>query len=202
MVTPSSRRAEQAGEVRAGRIADRRLIRQASAWLPARSPQPARLQDLEESEAIRWVDLYGGNLRDSEAQALLDPVCYGELEPRMVRDLITPAGFPADRSYDGGRIAITAAFRTRHLRRGGGVSSVFEPVHLLVGDGWLLSSWLPPRTYRGLSAEVVDPEQASNELYRAVAEAWSGDGGESATDLAESVQRELALTSGSRPQPV
>ncbi len=200
MVTPSSRRAEEAERAPGGRIADRRLIRQASAWLPAQSPQPARLQDLETSEAIRWVDLYGGELRDSEAQALLDPVCYGELKPRIVRDLITPARFPADRSY-GGRIGITAAFRTRHLRRDDGVTSVFEPVHLLVGDGWLLSCWLPPRTYRGLSAEVVDPEQASNELYRAVAEAWSDDGGESAADLAESVQRELALTSGYRPQP-
>ena len=40
-----------------------RLIRQASAWLPGRAPEPLPLQDLEQSDAIRWVDIYGGDLR-------------------------------------------------------------------------------------------------------------------------------------------
>jgi hypothetical protein len=194
MVTGSSRRAQQGDRIERGaRSPERpRLIRKASAWLPAREPEPARLQELEEWDAIRWVDLYAGGLRDSEARALLDPVCDGALEPAMVRDLITPARFPATRSYGGGQVVIQAAFRTRHLRRNGGVTSLFEPVHLLVGNRWLLSCWHPPRTYRGLSAELNDPERTSDELYRAVAEAWPRGGGESAADLAGSAQRELA----------
>ena len=135
MATASSRLAEQGSGGTAGRrLSDRRrLIRQASAWLPKRRPQPTRLQDLERSEAIRWVDLYGGALRDSEAHALLDPVCRGELGPRMVRDLVTPGRYPATRSYGVGSISITAAFRARHLRPGTNLTSVFEPVHLLPG---------------------------------------------------------------------
>jgi hypothetical protein len=201
VVTASSPGATEA--IRARRISGpRRLIRQASAWLPAQAPRPARLQELEDSEAIRWVDVYGGVLRDSEALALLDPVCEGELTPRMVRDLITPARYPAGRSYDGGRIAITAAFRTRHVaRENGAVTSVFEPVHLLAGEDWLLSCWLPPRVYRGLEDAVADGDgdEAAEDLYQAVAGVWPESGGETAADLAEVAHRALAAASGEHP---
>ena len=199
MVTASSPGATEA--IRARRISGpRRLIRQASAWLPAQAPRPARLQELEDSEAIRWVDVYGGVLRDSEALALLDPVCAGELTPRMVRDLITPARYPTGRSYDGGRIAITAAFRTRHVaRENGDVTSVFEPVHLLAGEDWLLSSWLPPRVYRGLEDAIGDGDEAAEDLYQAVAGVWPESGGETAADLAEVAHRALAAASGTHP---
>jgi hypothetical protein len=172
------------------------LIRQASAWLPGREPRQARLQELEVSEAIRWVDLGGGVLRDSEALALLNPVCARELTTRMVRDLITPARYPAGRSYDAGRIAITAGFRTRHVaRENGDVTSLFEPVHLLAGEDWLLSCWLPPRVYRGLDDESGGDGEAATELYDAVARAWPASGGETAADLAEAAHRELAVAS-------
>jgi hypothetical protein len=115
----------------------------------------------------------------------------------MVRDLITPARYPAGRSYDAGRIAITAGFRTHHVpREDGEVTSFFEPVHLLAGEDWLLSCWLPPRVYRGLEEEPTDADDAADELYRAVAGAWPGGGGESAADLAEAAHRELAAASG------
>jgi hypothetical protein len=131
--------------------------------------------------------------------ALLNPVCAGELTPRMVRDLITPARYPAGRSYDAGRIAITAAFRTRHATRDSGeVTSVFEPVHLLAGEDWLLSCWLPPRVYRGLEDQAADGD-AAEELYQAVANAWPDSGGETAADLAEAAHRELAAASGYGP---
>ena len=176
------------------------MIRQASSWAPAEDPRPARLQDLEGSAAIRWVDLYGGDLRDSEALALFDPVCRGQLRPRMIRDLVTPGRYPATRDYDAGRVAITSAFRTRELREeGGAATSVFEPVHLLAGDGWLLSCWLPPRVYRGTGTAWDSEDETSQELYRAVARTWLDSGGETARDLAEAVQGELATTSGYRP---
>ena len=118
MITAGSGRQErQASGSRSLAERRQRLIRQASVWLPGPAAQPARLQELEELEAIRWVDLYGGVLRDSEAQALLNPVCRGELTPRMVRDLITAGPLPRRRSYDAGRIAITSAFRTGISRR-------------------------------------------------------------------------------------
>ena len=179
------------------------MIRQASAWLPGQEPRTARLQDLEGSEAIRWVDLHGGVLRDSEALALLKPVCAGELTPRMVRDLITPARYPAGRSYDDGRIAITFGFRTRHVpRENGDVTSLFEPVRLLAGEDWLLSCWLPARAYWGLDDASAGGDEAADELYRAVAGAWPESGGETAADLADAAHRELAAASGSgTPSP-
>ncbi len=197
MVTAASGRTERAREARRRCLEDRRrLIRQASAWLPARHPQPAGLQELEESTAIRWVDLYGGDLRYSEAQALLNPVCDGELTPWMVRDLIGADHIPGADDYNGGRVSVIPAFRTRHLQAEHGVTSVFEPVRLLVGNGWLLSCWLPPRVYRGLRTEGDDPDRAADQLYGAVAEAWIANGGESAADLAETVRAELAVTGG------
>jgi hypothetical protein len=200
MSTASSRLAQRAEGTAGRRPSDKRpLIQQSSAWLPEQRPQPTRLQDLERSDAIRWVDLYGGTLRDSDAHALLNPVCHGELNPRMARDLVAPARYPATRSYGIGRISISAAFRTRHLQRAAGVTSVFEPVHLLAGDDWLVSCWLPPRTYRGLAAEVIHSQQSSDELYGAVAEAWFDDGGETAADLVETVHRELAVACGQDP---
>jgi len=176
----------------------RQLIRQASVWLPSEDPQPARLQDLEESSGIRWVDLNGGSLGGFEAQALLDPVCHGELRPRMVRDLVSAGRYPAGRRYDAGQIAISAAFRTRHVRRNGGrLTSVFEPVHLLVGEDWLLTCWLPPRTYRG-TGELGPEDDAANELYLAVASAWR-DRGQTAADLAELVRQQLGSAGERRP---
>jgi len=199
VVTASSPGAAEAHRGRRAR-GGRRLIRQASVWLPAQEPRPAQLQELEAAEAIRWVDLNGGVLRDAEALALLDPVCAGELTPRMVRDLITPARYPAGRSYDAGGIAITAGFRTRHLvRENGEVTSVFEPVHLLAGEDWLLSCWLPPRIYRGLDGGPADADEAAEELYLAVARVWRESGGETAADLAEEAHRELAAAPGSSP---
>ncbi len=196
MVRAGSGQREKAGNGRRQLGERRRLIRQASAWLPARHPEPAGLQELEQSSAIRWVDLYGGDLRYSEAQALLNPVCRGELTPWMVRDLIGAGRIQAADGYNGGRVSVIPAFRTRHLQADGGVSSMFEPVRMLVGDGWLLSCWHPPRVYRGLRIEGVEPDQDSDALYGAVAQTWIATGGESAADLAEAVRAELAISDG------
>ncbi len=194
MVTASSRGAaaepSRNGAVRAG---ERRLIRQASAWLPSQPPRAARLQDLEGAEAIRWVDLSSGSLRDSEARALLDPVCGHELTPRMARDLITPARYPAERRYDNGPVTIAAGFRIRHVQGAGGrLASLFEPVHLLSGEDWLLTCWLPPRVYRGLDGAETAEDHDSNELYEAVARGWLDCGGETAFDLAHVARAQLA----------
>ena len=193
MVTAGSRRAQREGRPLSG---GPRLIRQASAWRPARHPQPVGLQELEESTAIRWVDLDGGDLRYSEAQALLNPICDGELTPWVVGDLIGADRFPVADGFNDARVSVIPAFRTRHLQTDQGVTSVFEPVRLLVGNRWLLSCWLPPRVYRGLRTEGVGPDQGSDQLYGAVAEAWVANGGESAADLAETVRAQLAVTDG------
>src|SRR5206468_3260095 len=95
------------------------VIRQASAWRPGEEPRPLSLQELEQSEDIRWVDVDARTLDGLEALALLAPICSGELNGRMIRDLITPTRFPAGRDYPGGRVSITAAFRTRHLQPDG-----------------------------------------------------------------------------------
>jgi hypothetical protein len=189
------------------RVRRPRLIRQASAWLPGRAPEPLPLQDLEESNAIRWVDIYGGDLEGGEALALLAPICRGALKHKMVRDLITPERFASGGRYGDSRVAISSAFRIRHLQPGtddgvavgaDGVTSVFEPVQLLVGDDWLLSCWLPPRVFRGLGDQADAIEDSSNGLYLAVSKRWVTSGSDSAEDLASLARRQLAAANGYR----
>ena len=208
MSTTTSRRVEQpSGARRWNRVKRPRLIRQASAWVPGRPPEPLPLQDLEESNAIRWVDIYGGDLEGGEALALLAPICRGALKHKMVRDLITPERFASGGRYGDSPVAISSAFRIRHLQPGthdgvavgaDGVTSVFEPVQLLVGDDWLLSCWLPPRVFRGLGDPVDATEDSSNGLYLAVSKRWVTSGGDSAEDLASLVRRQLAAANGYR----
>jgi hypothetical protein len=165
------------------------------------------LQELEQSQAIRWVDLFAGDLGNGEALALLGPICRGELTARMARDLVTPRRFPAGRRYPGTEVSITAAFRTRHLQaegtseRLGAVTSVFEPVHLLIGSDWLISCWLPPRVFRGGDAAPDRGGEDGEAMYRGVADAWRETDGETAEDLADLVRRELAIAAGYRLQP-
>jgi hypothetical protein len=200
-----SQRVEHAGLRKPpGSLRNPRVIRQASAWEPGEPPRPLPLQALEDIDAIRWVDVYAGDLNDAEALALLGPICEGELTARMVHDLITPRRFPAGREYRDRGVSITAGFRTRHLQADGGdlelgdVTSVFEPVHLLIGGDWLISCWLPPRVFRGDGEALEDAHDGASGLYLAVADAWPDSEGETAADLADLVRRELAIAAGYR----
>ena len=156
------------------------MIRQASAWLPQRAPEPLPLQDLEQSDALRWVDIYGGDLSKGEVLALLDPICRGQLNEKMVRDLITPEAVRGRGELPQQRCAgshppfgfATAAPTQRKRAEGQRITSVFEPVQLLVGDDWLLSCWHPPRVFRGLSDPVHVADDSSSGLYLAVAKRW------------------------------
>ena len=189
------------------RVKAPRLIRQASAWLPGRPPEPLPLQDLEESDAIRWVDIYAGDLDGAGLLALLAPICRNKLKHKMVSDLITPKRFAHGGHYRDSPVAMSSAFRIRHLHPksdegmalgAGGVTSVFEPVQLLVGADWLLSCWLPPRVFRGLGNPVDATEDSSSGLYLAVAEHWATSNADSAEDLAGLVRRQLAGDAGYR----
>jgi hypothetical protein len=197
-----------------------RLIRQASAWVPHRAPEPLPLQDLEYWDGLRWVDIYGNGLGNAEVLALLDPICHGELTERMVRDLITPKRFATGGSYRDSEVIITSGFRIRHLSgadengatngngNGNGhkaadgghrVASVFEPLQLLVGHDWLVSCWLPPRVFRGLKDPVHVADDSSSGLYLGVAKRWPASNATDAAGLAKLVRRELAVAAGYRP---
>ncbi|OLE37778.1 MAG: hypothetical protein AUG48_03665 [Actinobacteria bacterium 13_1_20CM_3_68_9] len=80
-----------------------------------------------------------------------------------------------------------------------GVTSVFEPVQLLVGNDWMLSCWHPPRVFRGLGEAVDVADDCSSGLYLAVAERWPTSNADSAEDLAGLVRRQLAVAAGYRP---
>jgi hypothetical protein len=210
MSTTTSRRVEQqSGAPRRNRVKRARLIRQASAWVPGRAPEPLALQDLEESDAVRWVDIYGGELSDAEVLALLGPICRGQLKDKMVRDLITPKRFAAASAgrYGDSQVVISSAFRIRHLRSGTNgsvaaradeVTSVFEPVQLLAGRDWLLSCWLPPRAFRGLADPADAIDDSSSGVYLAVAQRWPTSNAASAQDLASLVRRHLSAAAGCR----
>ena len=209
MSTTASRRVEQpSGVPRPGGVKRPRLIRQASAWVPQRAPEPLPLQDLEESDALRWVDIYGGDLSNGEVLALLAPVCRGGLTEKMVRDLITPQRFAAGGSYRDSDVVVMSGFRIRHLRsgtdeteatNGDGSPSVFEPVQMLVGDDWLLSCWLPARVFRGMGDPVPVADDSSSGLYLAVAKRWPTSNASTAEDLAKLVRRELSGSAVCRP---
>jgi hypothetical protein len=209
MSATTSQRVEQQSATRLPGTAQRpRLIRQASAWLPGRVPEPLPLQDLEGSNAIRWVDIYGGGLDTGEVLALLAPICRGTLKGKMVRDLITPERFASGGRYGDSPVAINSDFRIRHLHPGtdgatvvgtDGITSVFEPVQLLVGEDWLLSCWLPPRVFRGLGDPVEFADDSSSGLYLAVAERWPTSNADSAEDLAALIRQQLAVAAGYRP---
>jgi hypothetical protein len=180
------------------------LIRQASAWLPQRAPEPLPLQDLEHSNGVRWVDIYGGGLEKGELLALLDPICRGQLTDRMARDLITRKRFATGGGYRKSEVVLTSAFRVRHLRRdperrsGGDLASIFEPIQLRVGEDWLLSCWHPARVFHGLDDAGDNGDDSSNGLYLAIARRWPATHAKSAKDLAALVQRELAIANGYR----
>jgi hypothetical protein len=169
------------------------------------------LSDLEHADGVRWVDIHHEELRSARSLGVLNRVCEGALTQRMARDLATPRRFPAAGTYGSSSIRMTAAFLVRHLQldipdgsTGGPVASVLKPVQLLVGEGWLLSAWLPSRLFRGSSAALEadcdghDPDR----LHMAVGTTWPDSSCASAHDLAELIRRELEVASGHRSRAV
>jgi hypothetical protein len=158
------------------------------------------VEELQDADAVRWVDLDASGLEAAAAQSLLHPVCGGDLDARMARDLVTARRFPAGRRYRGGRIRMTSAFQIRHVQLGvEAARSLFDPVQLLIAEDWLVSAWLPPRPFRGQEGAVGERASAdAGGLYEAVAEAWPASEGETAGDLADLVRRELAIECGYR----
>jgi hypothetical protein len=210
MSTTASRVERPSATRQQGGVGRSRLIRQASAWLPRRDPEPLPLQDLEESDALRWVDIYGGDLSNGEVLALLAPICRGQLTQRMVRDLITPQRFAAGGSYGNSDVMATSGFRIRHLdsgRNGNAAAnghegtSILEPVQMLVGNDWLLSCWLPSRVFRGMGDPIPVADESSSGLYLAVAKRWPTSNASSAEGLAKLVRHELG-GGGYRTPPI
>lgn len=204
MMSAGTRSERGAGSVERS---EARLVRRASAWAPGMDPSSMSLADLECTPGVRWVDVRHAELHTPRALGMLNRVCDGMLTQRMARDLATPRRFPAAGTYGSTDIRMTAGFLVRHLqadREGsdlaGPVASVLKPVQLLIGEGWLLSAWLPSRLFRGSRAALTadcdgdDPDR----LYLAVAARWPASGGDRAEDLAELIRRELEVASGHR----
>jgi hypothetical protein len=173
-------------------------------------PSLMSLADLEDAPGVRWLDIRHAELHTARALGALNRVCDGMLTQRMARDLATPRRFPAAGSYGSTQIRMTAAFLVRHLQAdadgtpAGPVVSILKPVQLLIGQGWVLSAWLPSRPFRGSSAALTadcdgdDPDR----LYLAVAASWPSSGGDTSEDLADLIRRELEVASGHRTRAV
>ena len=185
-------------------------MRRASAWVPGMEPSSMSLAGLDDAPGVRWVDIHHAGLHTARALGVLNRVCDGMLTHRMARDLATPRRFPATGSYGSTEVRMTAAFLVRHLQADGDgalagpVASVLKPVQLLIGQGWLLSTWLPPRLFRGSNAALTadcdgdDPDR----LHLAVAASWPGSGSDTSEELAELIRRELEVASGHRSRAV
>jgi hypothetical protein len=187
------------------------LVRRASAWLPGAEPAEMSLADLADALGVRWVDIHHAELHSASALGFLNQVCFGTLTQRMARDLATPRRFPAAGSYGATGIRMTAGYLVRHLQAdadpgaaAGPVASVLKPVQLLIGQGWLLSAWLPPRVFRGSGAALAaDRDDADpDRLHRAVAASWRSSPGDRSEDLAELIRRELEVASGHRSRAI
>jgi hypothetical protein len=184
-----------AGQASAGleRAAPRRsLIRGSSAWVPAEAPRSTQIQDLERSEAIRWIDLNAEALTGPEAVGLLDPICRGQLDGGLARQLVAPGCATPNGGGPTGGPELRASFRIRHLTAANaGQVWLFEPVRLLVGEDWLVSCWLEPRLFRGTGAGIDRTPDDSGQIHLAAAAAWLREGASTASDLADLVQRQL-----------
>src|SRR3954454_7428888 len=131
------------------------LVRRASAWTPGEEPETMTLAELEQAGGVRWVDIHHSELHSARSLRALNRICEGSLTQRMARDLATPRRFPAAGTYSSSPVRMTAAYLVRHLQldapddgSGGPAASILKPVQLLVGEGWLLSAWLPSRLFR------------------------------------------------------
>jgi len=169
------------------------------------------LAELESAPGVRWVDIHHAELRSARSLGTLNRVCGGALTQRMARDLATPRRFPAAGTYEPAKIRMTAGFLVRHLQLdidsgdpAGPVASILKPVQLLVGEGWLLSAWLPSRLFRGSSAalEADCDGDDSDRLHLAVASSWPDTSCETTDDLAELIRRELEVASGHRSRAI
>ncbi|MFL5893445.1 MAG: hypothetical protein ACJ75I_11995 [Solirubrobacterales bacterium] len=202
--TPNGRGTDSIQRSRSG------LVRRASAWVPGMEPSWTSLADLEDAPGVRWVDVHHAELHTARALGALNRVCDGMLTQRMARDLATPRRFPAAGSYGSTQIRMTAGFLVRHLQAAADgsqaepVVSVLKPVQLLIGQGWVLSAWLPSRPFRGSSGALTadcdgdDPDR----LYLAVAASWPSSGGDTSEDLADLIRRELEVASGHRTRAI
>lgn len=186
-------------------------MRRASAWLPGSEPAEMSLADLEDALGVRWVDIHHSELHSASALGVLNRVCFGTLTQRMARDLATPRRFPAAGSYGSTGIRMTAGYLVRHVQghadpgaTAGPVASLLKPVQLLIGQGWLLSAWLPPRLFRGSGAALAaDCDDADpDRLHHAVAASWRSTSGDRSEDLAELIRRQLEVASGHRSRAI
>src|SRR4051794_3245812 len=137
------------------------LVRRASSWVPGAEPSSMSLADLESAPGVRWIDIHHSELHTARALGALNRVCDGMLTQRMARDLATPRRFPAAGAYGSTEIRMTAGYLVRHLHRtaegdhAGPVASILKPVQLLIGEGWVLSAWLPSRLFRGSNSALA-----------------------------------------------
>jgi hypothetical protein len=168
------------------------------------------LAELEDAPGVRWVDVHHGELHTTRALGALNRVCDGMLTQRMARDLAMPRRFPAAGTYGSTGIRMTAGFLVRHLQRradsgdAGPIASVLKPVQLLIGQGWLVSTWLPSRLFRGSNAALASDcdDEDPDRLHLAVAASWPGGGGATSEALAELIRRELEVASGHRTRAI
>lgn len=193
MATASSLGSKRTDAATGHGVTGRPVIRQASAWLPLRAPTPAPLQDLEHLAAVRWVDLNGDGLGASEAMALLNPVCHGQLDAGLLTGLFDPRRPALEEDAVNGA-SLSSAFRVRHLRGegGSGRGSLFEPVRLLIGSDWLVTSWLEPRVFRGTTVATGGADEGADDVFLAVASGWLRERSSTAGDLAGLVRRGLS----------
>ncbi len=123
----------------------------------------------------------------------------------MLDELLTPDEIPENRRWHDGDVRLASSFAVHapEAQDGGAAKpfvtqsaeAVYEPVELLAGEGWLITSWHGACQYRG--AELVERDispVSRDELLPAVAKRWAKRGDGNAGDLGVLVMHELALT--------
>ena len=192
-------------EVTAGTGAGHELIRSASEWTQGDPPRRTSAEEARHSTGVRWFDLDCTADHAEAAHRLLQGACPG-LTAEMVGDLLTPDEHPAEKRYGDGSIRLATSFRVE-AHRADGIAKrgeperagflVFQPVELLAGEDWLVTSWHPKRIFRGGAKVGEGDASPPPEFYDRVARRWANGKGRNAGDLGVLLLHELVLTYGS-----
>jgi hypothetical protein len=177
-------------------------------------PEDGHSRD-EGSPEVCWVDLSVDSLAGRDAgdreraaadlYARLAPLCGGQLEQRMLVDMLGCGHRPEDHRYRDGRVRLFVAFEieTREVTETDPESgaravvkmAVYQPVGFLAGDGWIVTCWYRRRAYEGALrvSRPLEP-RVHDDIYEAVARRWPGAPARTAGDLGVLILDELALT--------
>jgi hypothetical protein len=178
------------------------IVSQATVWTDD-EPFLSLTSDWLPDHSVRWLDVAATSGVDDAFDAL-EPFCAGQLERRQVACLVSPDFSDRKcRDFSDGEVRLARAFAVEvepPANNGDRVpilgTLLFWPVHVLAGNGWLVTCRHPAQRFDGaVLVDCDEPELPLAPVMSAVERRWTSEGlGRSAADLGVLILHELALT--------